>query len=179
MKSAVLFFLALIWMGCSTTQEEPEYYVPKPNEFELKPGERETLDDDIAYLLRNNQRVEAMRKCNDVLFASKSEKDRESAQFWRAVILALEEIENGSLKKAVNALALDSAGVKSDSKLYVSELLKHVLAKLRDTNKQTSQSQTYSQKIESENQQLKSELTAATEKVKELEKLLQKLESVN
>ena len=180
LKSLWILFLII---GCSSTQktveEDPEDR-PDPNRIQIeRVGQGAELEKDLAALMRNGERVKAMRICNDVLFSSRSPEDRETAEFWRTLLLTLEELDAGNYVKASNVLKDNREKISNPERLYQIELLQKILKSMSKLAQQSQDGASGLQKLEQTNAQLRQELGEADKKVKKLEKVLQELESVN
>jgi hypothetical protein len=184
-KSILLFALTI--SGCSSTQRDGKRnFSPAPYRLKIeRPGQGAQLDRELAGLMLANKRIQAMRLCNDILFSSRSKQDRETANYWRTLLMAMEEIDEGNFPKAIDILEKGSKWWKSSTKEYHYKLIIVLLGKLKKQSVASSKAKKDLKSAKSSkkellllNQELSKELEEIKKKNEELEKLLEKLEKV-
>ncbi|MFC1584158.1 hypothetical protein ACFL5V_01280 [Fibrobacterota bacterium] len=180
----ICFALLLALAGCSSQRRT---YTPGPSRLKIeRPGRGVHLENDLARLMLAGKRIQAMRLCNDILFSSRSKKDRETANYWRTVLMALEEIDEDNHDKAADVIREGAKWWNSSSKEYHAKLIIDILDSLKEksssirTLNRRIKKLKISQKVrqESMTQDLMEEMKELKRKNRELEKLLQELEKV-
>ncbi len=180
----LILITALI--GCALT-ERPGYVPSSSSRLKIeRPGQGVKLENELARLMLAGKRVQAMSVCNEVLFSSRSKNDREVANYWRSILMALEEIEEGNYSKAIAVFKNGSKWWKNASRDYHSKFLMSLLDSLSVNSKAVNDWERKLKKekdlkrvqLENLNKDLVKELAEQKKKNEELEKLLRELENV-
>ncbi|MBF0429769.1 MAG: hypothetical protein HQK83_00710 [Fibrobacteria bacterium] len=129
MKYLLPLLCLILFFSCSSSTKRKKTYTASRFKIE-RPGKGVKLDDDITKLLRENKRNQAKKLCNDILFTSRSPKDRETANFWKAIIGALEEIDENNYRKAASILENSGKWLITPHKEYHISLVIVLLTKM-------------------------------------------------
>lgn len=184
----VITLFAIYISGCAGNQQvnkstEPETEPIANRILVQRPGLGEQLDKQIASLVLENKRQQALRLCNDILFSSRSKEDREIAYYWRTFVTALDELDNKEYKKVIEIFEKGAKWWQNPSRIYHIQVLTQMVEIIIQQQKTVRQLQNRSRDLEKAeeyrmlNEQLTSELLSMKRKNEELERLLLKLEN--
>jgi hypothetical protein len=177
--------IIILLIGCDSGRRPK--YSPGPSRLKIeRPGKGIQLENELAGLMLEGKHVQAMRMCNDVLFSSRSKNDRETANYWRTLLMALEEMEEGNYQKAAEVMKKGSKWWKTSTRDYhtnlIIELFENLTVRSNDIKKLNmklkKEKGLQRAQLENLNQELMKELTDQKEKNEKLEKLLHDLEKV-
>ncbi len=183
----LLFCSFLIW-NCSSGGGGN--YSPGQARLKIeRPGRGAALEEELAKMLLAKKYEKALKTCNDVLFSSRSNQDRETANYWRTIIMAKEEIDAGNYESASLILKKGSKWWKNKAKDYHVKLVSGLLAELQEkdranlallekinrlnrTLKHEKNDQLKQDQLELENQKLLEEIVRLKVENRKMEKLL-------
>jgi len=135
MQLLVLLLLGLNLVTCSSRGRGRLGSPGKMRHKIERPGMGAVLDEKIANLVLANKFTKAKKLCNDVLFASRSNQDRETANYWRTLLLAQEEMEAGNYSKSIELIKRGAKWWKSRAKDYHVKIIKDLLNELKNKEK--------------------------------------------
>lgn len=170
----------LLVFGCADKpKREP---IPETRIKVVRPGLGGLLDEKLAELVLSKNYVEGLRICNDVLFSSRSNEDREIAYYWRTMITALNEVELGKSEKVPEIFEKGSRWWKSPVRSYHAKMFvsfiesKIALEKKIKTLEARSDKSKQVEELKAQNESLAEELVQLKRKNAQLERLLIELE---
>jgi len=182
MKIICLIILLLL-LGCAGSKggsnSKKKNYSRSSRLIVERAGMGGKLESKLAALLLEGKRVQAMSICNDVLFSSRSTQDREIANYWRTILMALEEMEEGNYNKAYGIIQDGEKWWKKSSREYHSKLLIQLLMKIDENIQRVVDLKNKTNKRSSlEKIQYETMLQVSRKKQEELERKNKELEAL-
>ncbi len=185
MKVLLLLLPIFLCFSCAVPANRSSKQAPSSSRLKInRPGVGSKLDSDIAKLVLSGNLRWAKILCNDVIFSSRSVKDRETGKYWSCLIEALEAIQEKNYSMAQLIISKNQPEFKVSYHLFYFNLLNEMLVritKLDHDNRQLRLDTKKSQQIEQlelKNQQITKKNEILNQKIQNLESLMRQLEEM-